>query len=333
MTHRWPLSIEQQIRVAFRSAKVAFSQSFAERKAKLNSCPMLGTMQSNETRNEDATLSRYLSLRRFMRACACLTLSMLFGCGTTKSFTATEQLLLSDAVDATVAKLDFSLLADRKVYLDATYLKTVKSPLLIDSDYVISSLRQQMVSAGVLLVEGREEADIVAEARIGALGMNGHDVVYGVPASNALASASAAITGTSLLPAIPEISVARREGRQGAAKLAVFAYDRVTRQPLWQSGVARSTSTSKDIWFLGIGPFQKGTIYQGTRFAGAPVTGDTAIGEADRIRESQSFSDYHRPRQYPQLFPDTPDVQTASGEDDAAAENAVQPASAESTGN
>src|SRR5690606_11244813 len=155
----------------------------------------------------------------------------LSGCGTTKTYTATEQLLLSDAVDMSVAKLDFTPLTAKRVYLDATYLKTVKSPLLIDSDYVISSLRQQMMGAGVLLVEGREEAEIIAEARMGALGMDGHDVIYGLPASNSLASASAALGGASLLPAIPEISIARREGRQGASKLAVFAYDRETLQP------------------------------------------------------------------------------------------------------
>jgi regulator of extracellular matrix RemA (YlzA/DUF370 family) len=260
----------------------------------------------------------------FQRVCILVLVCVCAGCGTTKSFVATEQLLLSDAVDATVSKIDFSLLADRKVYLDATYLKTVRTPLLIDSDYVISSLRQQMVSAGVLLVEGREEADIVAEARIGALGMNGHDVIYGVPASSALSSASAALGGTPLLPAIPEISLAKREGRQGAAKVAVFAYDRATRQPVWQSGIAQSTSTAKDIWVLGVGPFQKGTIHDGTRFAGAPVIGDATSANSKKVRESQAFADYHRPRQYPQLFPKAPDVVTA--EAGAITESAVQSA-------
>ncbi|MEZ6136420.1 MAG: DUF6655 family protein [Pirellulaceae bacterium] len=250
-----------------------------------------------------------------------LVLLVLTGCGTTKSFTATEQLLLSDAVDATVAKLDFSPLARKKVYFDATYLKTVKSPLLIDSDYVISSLRQQMVSSGVLLVEGREEADIVAEARIGALGMNGHDIVYGVPASNVLSSASAAIAGSPVIPAIPEISLARREGRQGAAKIAVFAYDRQTRQPYWQSGIAKSMSTSKDLWFLGIGPFQKGTIHDGTRFAGAKVIGNTGEGETDEVRQSRAFADYNDAKRFIQSAPQIVNASTEVEADETAAPN------------
>ena len=143
----------------------------------------------------------------------CLT-----GCGTTKSYTATEQLLMSDAVDATVAKLDFEPLTAKKVYLDTTFLKTQKSPLLIDSDYVISSLRQQMMAAGVQLVENREEADLIAEARMGALGLDGHNVTYGLPASNILATATSAFSSAPAIPSIPEISFARRDAKSGAAK-------------------------------------------------------------------------------------------------------------------
>lgn len=202
---------------------------------------------------------------------ACLLL-LVCGCGATKSSVATDQLLMSDAVDATVAQLDFSPLASRRVYLDVSFLKTQKTSILVDSDYAISSLRQQMMSDGVLLVETREEADLIAEARMGALGIDGHNVVYGLPASNVLSSASNALTGSSMIPSIPELSVARREAKSGAAKLAVFAYDRQTRQPYWQSGIARSASNARDTWFLGIGPWQSGTIYNGTRFAGSKFT-------------------------------------------------------------
>ncbi len=255
------------------------------------------------------------------------------GCGTTKSYTATEQLLLSDAVDAAVAQLDFSPLTAKRVYLDSTYLRTVKSAVLIDSDYVISSLRQQMVSAGVLLVEGREEADIVAEARMGALGMDGHNVVYGIPASNSLSSASAAFAGTPILPTIPEISFARREGRQGASKLAVFAYDRETRQPYWQSGIAKSVSDAKDTWVLGVGPFQRGTIHDGTRFAGGGVLEDVDP-EAEQLRSSNAFADYNRQRRYAKAKKKASEVVTAAeGESAEPTEanmrtEAVSPASA-----
>jgi hypothetical protein len=63
--------------------------------------------------------------------------------------------------------------------------------------------------------------------------------------------------------------MARREDRTGSAKIAVFAYYRDSRQPYWQSGVARSDSDSKAAWILGIGPFQRGSIRGGTQFAGS----------------------------------------------------------------
>lgn len=236
----------------------------------------------------------------------CGLLLLLSGCGATKSYTATEQLLMSDAVDATVAKLDFEPLTGKKVYLDTTYVKTQKSPLLIDSDYVISSLRQQMMAAGVQLVENREESDLIAEARMGALGMDGHSVTYGLPASNALSTATTAFSSTPLLPSIPEISFARREAKSGAAKLAVFAYERETRDPYWQSGIARSSSNARDTWVLGVGPFQSGTIHQGTRFAGDKLASTELVmtPKSDKpmtevaFRNSPKFASYRSGRVY-----------------------------------
>ncbi len=91
---------------------------------------------------------------RFSRAvlialCCCLA-ALLAGCGTTRSFTATDQLLMSDAVDATVSKIDFSPLSGKKVFLDTSYMKMLKAPNnLLDSDYVISSIRQGMIAEDV----------------------------------------------------------------------------------------------------------------------------------------------------------------------------------------
>ncbi len=189
------------------------------------------------------------------------------GCGTTRSFTATDQLLMSDAVDATVSKIDFSPLTGKKVFLDTSYMKMLKAPNnLLDTDYVVSSIRQGMVAENVLLVDTKDEAELIAEARVGTMGLDGHNVTYGVPPSNTLSGAGA-LAGASI-PALPEMSVGRREAKLGAAKVAVFAYVKSSHAPYWQSGIARSSSTARDTWFLGIGPWQAGTIYEGTRFAG-----------------------------------------------------------------
>lgn len=213
--------------------------------------------------------------------CLCF-LSVACGCGATKSYTATDQLLMSDAVDSTISKIDFRPLGMQKVFLDTTYAAAagkavpgVPQPMnLVNSDYVISAVRQQMVAAGCLLAEKREDADIICEVRCGALGTDGHSVVYGIPASNALGGVGSLIPGAPpAIPAIPEIAFAKRELKSAATKVAVFAYDRVTREPIWQSGIAQAGSNARDTWFMGVGPWQYGTIYRGTRFAGKRIKG------------------------------------------------------------
>lgn len=198
----------------------------------------------------------------------CLVGLVLTGCGTTKSQRATEQLLMSDAVDRSVANIDFRPLSGKRVYLDTTYLKNLKGPDLVNADYVISSLRQQMLGAACLLEDTQDAAEYVAEVRLGALATDRHDVVYGIPASNGLSNAASLMPNAPMIPAIPEIAVAKRNDEIGAAKIAVFAYHRETRQPVWQSGISQSRSTAKDTWLLGAGPFQSGTIHKRPKFAG-----------------------------------------------------------------
>lgn len=232
-------------------------------------------------------ISTVWSLRRFRSAATWLTLAMCVGCGTTKSYTATEQLLMSDAVDSAVSKIDFRPLAGHRIYLDTSYLSSARSvpgmpnPMLgpqnlISADYVVSSIRQQMIAAGCFIEDKKEDCELVAEVRIGALGTDGHSVTYGIPANNALNSASTFVNGASPFPTIPEISIAKRELKSGAAKVAVFAFRRDTHEAIWQSGIEQSNSNARDTWVLGVGPIQQGTIYKAPRFAGRRLYQGTA---------------------------------------------------------
>jgi hypothetical protein len=100
--------------------------------------------------------------------------------------------------------------------------------------------------------------------RSGSLGTNRNDVLIGVPATN-IPTAGFTPTGTA---AIPEIALAKNTNQQAVCKIAVFAYDRMTGRPVWQSGNRKVASRAKDSWLLGTGPFQRGSIYEGTAFAG-----------------------------------------------------------------
>lgn len=215
------------------------------------------------------------------------------GCGATKLRTATEQLLMSDAIDRAVAQVDFSALANQKVFFDHKYIQNSRDPQVmmkgfgfVNSDYVVSSLRQQMVAAGLLLQDKLDDADYIIEARLGAIGTDNNEVLFGIPATNLFSTAQVVMPTAPAIPAIPEIAFAKRNVLLGAAKIGVFAYHRETRSPVWQSGISKASSTARDTWVLGAGPFQAGTIYEGTQFAGSrlamPIPLRTADPEAER---------------------------------------------------
>ncbi|MEE8452508.1 MAG: DUF6655 family protein [Thermoguttaceae bacterium] len=203
---------------------------------------------------------------RFCKATLVLCLAMFFGCGTTHwsdtRRTATEQLLISDALDRAVSQLDFRSIAGKQVYLDAAPVKYTT-----DAAYLVSTLRQHMLASGCILKDDRTSADYVVEVRAGAVGTDRRELLFGVPATKI----------PSMLPvpgmpaSLPEMPLATKTEQRGIVKLALFAYNRKTGRPLWQSGSISVESTAKDLWLLGAGPFRRGTIYEGTEFAGKRI--------------------------------------------------------------
>lgn len=191
------------------------------------------------------------------------------GCGTAIQRNGTEQLLLSDSIDRAIDQLDLSPLAGRRIFLDTEYMKTFKGAnVYINSDYIISALRQKLTTTGCQIQATRTEADYVLEARVGALGTDTMEVTYGIPSSNGLGAAATALSGVPAVPAIPEVSVGKRNGAMGVSKIVVFAYHRDTGVPVWQSGSAIARSDAKDSWFMGIGPLTRGNVYDGVTLAG-----------------------------------------------------------------
>ena len=191
----------------------------------------------------------------------------LSGCGTTRwsdtKRTATEQMLVSDAVERAISQIDFHVLTDQEVYLETKYLQDVT-----DKDFIISTLRQYMLASGCVLKEKREEAAYIIEARAGAVGTNRHDLLWGIPSMNL---PTVSLTGSTVPNSIPEIALAKRTNQEAVAKLAVFAYERSTGRPVWQSGNEKIASQARDLWMFGAGPFQNGTIYEGPKFAGGKM--------------------------------------------------------------
>ena len=108
--------------------------------------------------------------------------------------------------------------------------------------------------------------DLRGGGAAGGIGTNQNSLLFGVPQMNV----------PSVLPGqpslIPEIPLAKKTDQKGVAKIAVFAYNRRTGRPVWQSGVVQAESTSKDTWVLGAGPFRRGTLGEATDIRRAQVS-------------------------------------------------------------
>jgi len=187
------------------------------------------------------------------------------GCGTTRMTdsprAATEMLLVSQAADNAVAQIDFTPLAGKTVFLDATGIEKE----IIDKGYLVSLVKQQLVAAGALLYDDKLRAEYIVDLRAGGLGTDRHSVLVGTPA----------VQLPSVLPGlptnIPEIALMKKSDQRAVAKIAVFAYNRISGRALWQSGSAEATTHVKDTWVFGTGPFSTGTIRKHTELAGEPL--------------------------------------------------------------
>jgi len=232
------------------------------------------------------------------RAAAALLAAMLAGCGTTKMTdsprAATEMLLVSQAVDYAVAKIDFTPLAGQTVFLDTAPLEKD----VVDKGYLISLVKQQLLAHGALLQEERTRAVFVVELRAGAVGTDRHSVMVGTPA----VSIPALVPGVPT--AIPEIALMKKSDQRGVAKIGVFAYNRITGRAVWQSGTVESSSQLKDTWVFGAGPFTRGTIRKRTELAGEPIPdianpkelfGPRPAPTAGGIGREQLFPDHEVP--------------------------------------
>lgn len=194
------------------------------------------------------------------------------GCGTMKttntSRTATEQLLVTNAIDKAIDEIDFRVLSGKTVFLDSAPASGAT-----DTAYLSSAIRQQLMANGAQLKEKKEDAEIVVELRAGGIGTDENEVVYGIPEL----TAPTGITGGSI--SLPEFAIAKKLGQTAYAKIAIFAYDRATGTPIWQSGTAQQEAKVKSLWVLGGGPYRKGEILEPPKYAGrieaAPIVNPT----------------------------------------------------------
>jgi hypothetical protein len=212
--------------------------------------------------------TRHWITKTVLKVCLLSCLLSAWGCGTTKwtntSRSATEQLLLSDSMDRAVSRIECDPLIGRKIYINSSALSKVT-----DSTYLISALRQHFFASGCIVKDEEEEADYIVEIRAGAVGTDQNDVLYGVPATNL--PGSLPWDGGLGISQLPEIALIKKTRQRAVTKIALFAYNRETGRPLWQSGIIPERSEARHWWVFGLGPIQQGEIYDETEIAGHQV--------------------------------------------------------------
>lgn len=176
----------------------------------------------------------------------CLTL-IAFGCTSTTtsntSRTAKEQMLLSNAVDQSLDKVDFTPLFGQKVFVEEKYLDCV------DKGYVVGSIRHRVMRAGGTLAATADDADVTMEVRSGGIGTDTTNAFLGIPA----------ITLPGMLT-LPEIRLTDRKTQYGYSKLGLVLFDAKTKTVLGDGGMSLAQSDDNNWYVLGIGPWQDGSL-------------------------------------------------------------------------
>jgi len=181
---------------------------------------------------------RTLALLVVLISCGCTNMKT-----TNTARTSTEQMLVSNAVDQALDKIDFRAFSGHAVFLDEKYVDCV------DKAYLVGSIRHRLLHVGCRLVDKAEDAEIVMEPRSGSVGTTNSETYIGIPE----------LTLPGLL-AVPEVRVATKSRQIGVAKIGIAAYDSKTRTSLGAGGTTLAESDDTNFSFFGVGPFQSGTI-------------------------------------------------------------------------
>jgi hypothetical protein len=179
----------------------------------------------------------------------CLCLLIVSGCTTARQSntarTAREQLLISNAVDQALAKVDFAAFQGQRVLVEEKYLDCT------DKGYVIGSIRHRLMLNGAAIATKPEEADVVMELRSGGVGTDDADSYLGIP--------QIVLPG---MLTLPEVKLVTRTRQSALAKIGMVAYDAKNHQLLGAGGVSSSLSDDNNLFVLGVGPFQSGSARQ-----------------------------------------------------------------------
>ena len=185
------------------------------------------------------------SLVLFLTLLGCVAF---LGCSTTRTTdtarTGMEQLLISNAVDQTMAKTALPDVNGKTVYLEEKYLDSV------DKGYIVGSMRRKLLNAGAMLVDEKEGSQVTIELCSGGVGTDNVESYIGMPG----------LTVPGLPVELPEIRLYEKKSQFGTAKLNVVAYDTPSGQMVYDGSGTLARADDSNWTMFGIGPFQEGSV-------------------------------------------------------------------------
>ena len=154
--------------------------------------------------------------------------------------TATEQLLISTAADNAVAHLDPPLSPDTAIWLDTSHFEAY------DRQYAIAAIRSRLLKIGARMAPNRADAEVIVEARAGALSVNQRNELFGSRAFDIPVPLAGPIE-------IPKISIVERNTQVGVAKFTLTGIDAETGAYLFEAGPVMGLAWRHDWSVIGIG--------------------------------------------------------------------------------
>ena len=147
------------------------------------------------------------------------TALLVTGCTTNRTTepgqTATQQLLVSSAVDHAIGNLKPPIPSGSKVFVDSQYFDSDGSIVL--PRYAIALVRDLVLRAGGALVSDRKAADYVVELRNGAQSIDHRTMLVGVPSIPVPIPFAGTVQ-------TPELALFKHDKQRGISKIALTVY-------------------------------------------------------------------------------------------------------------
>jgi hypothetical protein len=217
--------------------------------------------------------------------------------------TATEQLLISNAVDQSLNKIDFTPLAGASVFVEEKYIDC------IDKGYIVGSVRHKLLQAGAYLSPKAEEADAIMELRSGSVGTDVSSSYLGIPG----------FTAPGMI-GIPDIKMITHDSQKATAKIGIVVYDAKTHRELGEGGVSMSQADDTNSFYFGLGPWQSGTLQYEIKRSERRYP-----GEQDRELPAQVAFERPQPARNIPAQAEKSKIQLSSGEKETAKPNDAAP--------